>query len=125
MSNKSVIAMLGLSILVFFSTLALAQQQGNPAPGASGPMGHGMMNEHMMMGQMMAQHQEMSELMSKMMQSMTAINAEKDPAKLKALLAEHAALMNRMHGEIMSQGNMMHDMAGQMKNCPGIGETGK
>ncbi len=129
MSYKSVIAMLGLSVLTLFSTLALAQQ-GTPAPGKSGPMGRGqmgggMMSGNMMMGQMMGQHQEMSQLMSKMMQSMTAINAEKDPAKLKALLAEHAALMDQMHGKMMSQGNMMHDMAGQMKNCPAMGEASK
>lgn len=135
MSYKNVIAMLGVTILAFFSTFALAQQQGNPAPGKSGPMGNGpmgrgemgrgMMSGNMMMGQMMAQHQEMSQLMSKMMQSMTAINTEKDPAKLKALLAEHAALMDQMHGKMMSQGNMMHDMAGQMKNCPAMGDTSK
>lgn len=126
MSYKGVIAMLGLPILAFFSALALAQQ-GNPTPGKSGPMGRGqgMMSGNMMMGQMMAQHQEMSQLMSKMMQSMTAINAEKDPAKLKALLAEHAALMDQMHTKMMGQGNMMHDMAGQMKNCPAICGTSK
>jgi hypothetical protein len=135
MSYKSVLAMLSLAIVAFFSTLALAQQQDSPAPGKSAPMdhgqmgkgqmSHGMMGGQMMMGQMMAQHQEMSELMSKMMQSMTAINSEKDPAKLKALLAEHAALMDQMHAKMMSQGNMMHDMAGQMKNCPAMGDTSK
>jgi len=129
MTYKNLIAMLGISILAFFSTFALAQQ-GDPAPGKSGAMDHvqmggGMMGGHMMMGQMMAQHQEMSEQMSKMMQSMKAINAEKDPAKLKALLAEHAALMDQMHTKMMSQGKMMHDMAGQMKGCSGMGETGK
>jgi NADH pyrophosphatase NudC (nudix superfamily) len=116
--------MLSLAIVTFFSTLALAQQ-GTPAPGNSGPMGRRMMGGQMMMGQMTTQHQEMSQLMSKMMQSMTAINAEKDPAKLKALLAEHAALMDQMHAKMMSQGNMMHDMAGQMKNCPAMGDTSK
>src|ERR1700692_1523503 len=130
MTYKRLIAMFGMSILAFFSTLALAQQQGNPAPGKSGAMDHdqmggGMMGGHMMMGQMMSQHQEMSELMSKMMQSMTAINTEKDPAKLKALLAEHAALMDQMHVKMMSQGNMMREMTGKMKNCGGMGETSK
>jgi hypothetical protein len=132
MTYKNVIATLGLAIL---STLALAQQQGSPAPGKSGAMDHGqmgngqmgngMMGGHMMMGQMMAQHQEMSEMMSKMMQSMTAIDAEKDPAKLKALLAEHTALMNQMHDKMIGQGKMMHDMAGKMKGCGEMGETGK
>ena len=52
--------------------------------------------------------------MNKMMQSMTAINNEKDLAKLKALLAEHAALMDQMHAKMMGQGKMMQNMAGFM-----------
>ena len=124
MSYQSVIAMLGLSSLVLFPTLGLAQQ-GTPAPGNSGPMGRRMMGGNMMMGQMTTQHQEMTQLMSKMMQSMTAINAEKDPAKLKTLLAEHTALLNQMHSKMMGQGNMMHEMAGQMKNCPAMGDASK
>lgn len=124
MSYKSVIAMLGLFILALFSTLALAQQ-GTPAPGTSGPMGRRMMGGNMMMGQMTTRHQEMTQLMSKMMQSMTAINAEKDPAKLKVLLAEHTALLDQMHSKMMGQGNMMHEIAGQMKNCPAMGDTSK
>ena len=124
MSYKSAIAMLGLSILILFSTLALAQRR-TPAPGNSGPMGHGMMGGQMMMGQMTTQHQEMSQLMSKMMQSMAAINVEKDPAKLKTLLPEHTALLDQMHSKMMSQGNMTHELAGQMKNCPAMGDTSK
>ena len=129
MTYKSIIATLGAVVLGIFSTVAFAQQEGNSAPGKSGAMDHGQMSggmgDHMMMGQMMAQHQEMSEQMSKMMQSMKAINAEKDPAKLKTLLAEHSALMDQMHTKMMSQGNMMHNMAGQMKSCGGMGETSK
>ncbi|HTM12755.1 MAG TPA: hypothetical protein VL127_07575 [Bryobacteraceae bacterium] len=129
MSYKSLMAMLGMTILAFFSTLALAQQ-GNPPAGKSSPMGHGQMGKGMMsgnmrMGQMMGQHQEMSQLMSKLMQSMTAMNSEKDPAKLKALLAEHSALLDQMHSKMMGQGNIMHDMAGQMKNCPAMGDARK
>ena len=82
MSYKNVIAILGLSVLGFVSTLAWAQQPGSAPKDKSGAPGRGMMG-----GQMMAQHQEMSQLMAKMMQSMTAINTEKDPAKLKGLLA--------------------------------------
>ncbi len=90
-------------------------------------MGRGMMGMGggMMMGHMMAQHQEMSQLMSKIMQSMTAIDGEKDPAKLKALLAEHAALLDQMHTKMMGQGNMMQNMAGQMKNSPCVGDTSR
>ena len=78
-----------------------------------------------MMGQMMAQHRDMSQLMSKMMQSVTAINNEKDQVKLKALLAEHAALLDQMRSKMTGQGNMMQNMAGQMKSCPGMGDASK
>ena len=86
MSYKNVIAILGLSVLGFDSTLGWAQQPGSAPKDKSGAPGRGMMGGQMM-AQMMAQHQEMSQLMAKMMQSMTAINTEKDPAKLKGLLA--------------------------------------
>lgn len=125
MSHKRMIGILVLATLAMFSALLVAQQQNNPSQDKSGPMGRGMMGGGMMMGQMMAQHQEMSQLMSKMMQSMTAINSEKDPAKLKALLAEHAALLDQMHTKMMGQGNMMQSMAGQMKNCPMMGDASK
>jgi hypothetical protein len=88
-------------------------------------MGRGMMSGGMMMNQMMAQHQDMSQLMSKMMQSMTAINNEKDPGKLKALLAEHAALMDQMRSKMTGQGNMMQNVMSQMRNCPGMSDAAK
>ena len=78
-----------------------------------------------MMGHIMIQHQEMSQLMNKMMQNMTAINNEKDPAKLKALLAEHAALLDQMHTKMMRQGKMMQNMAGEIRNCPEMSDSGK
>ena len=56
---------------------------------------------------------------------MTAINSEKDPAKLKALLAEHTALMDQMRTRMTGQRNMMQNMAGQMKKCPGMGDASK
>ena len=121
MSHKSLIGAIGPATLALFSALVFAQQQTNPSQDKSGagPMGHGVM-----MGHMMIQHQEMSQLMNKMMQSMTAINNEKDPAKLKALLAEHAALMDQMRTKMMGQGKMMQNMAGQMKNCPEMRDSG-
>ncbi len=47
----------------------------------------------MTMGQMTVHHQQMTETMNKLMQSMTAIQNEKDPAALKSKLAEHRALL--------------------------------
>ena len=125
MSHKSVVGTLALATVALFSAVVLAQQQSNPSQEKSGPTGRGMMGGGMMMGQMMAQHQDISPNTSKMMQSMTAINSEKDPAKLKALLAEHTALLDQMRTKMMGQGNMMQNMAGQMKNCPGMGDASK
>jgi len=34
-------------------------------------------------------------------------------------------LLDQMHSKMMGQGNMMHDMAGQMKNCPAMGDARK
>lgn len=125
MNRRSLIGILALATVALFSAAVSGQQQSNPSQEKSGPIGRGMMGGGMMMGQMMAQHQEMSQLMNKMMESMAAIRNEKDPDKLKALLAEHAALMDQMRTGMMAQGNMMHNMAGQMKGCPGMGEAGK
>jgi NADH pyrophosphatase NudC (nudix superfamily) len=124
MSHKNVIRALALPTVALFSAVLVTQQQSNPSQDKSGPMGRGM-GGAMMMGQMMAQNQEMSQLMNKLMQSMTAINSEKDPAKLKALLAEHATLLDQMRNKMMGQGNMMQNMAGQMKNCPAMGAATK
>jgi hypothetical protein len=96
----------------------------------SGMMGGGMMGGGQgmmgMMGQMSTHHQTMSALMNKMMESMAAIQNEKDPEALKSKLAEHQALLNQMHGQMMQQGNMMQMMSGQIKqSCPGTGDTAK
>ena len=92
----------------------------------SGMMGGGMMGDGQgmtgMMGQMSTHHQTMSALMNKMMESMAAIQNEKDPEALKSKLAEHQALLNQMHGQMMQQGKMMQMMSGQIKqSCPGTG----
>jgi hypothetical protein len=87
----------------------------------------GMMHQHMMgggmmgtMGQMAGRHQQMTTLMNKLMESMTAIQNEKDPTALKAKLAEHAALLKQMHDQMMQQGGMMQSMSGQIRaNYPG------
>jgi hypothetical protein len=85
--------------------------------------GQGMMggNRMGMMGQMSTHHQQMTTLMNKLMASMTAIQSEKDPAALKTKLAEHKALLEKMRGNMMSQGKMMQKMSGEMmQNCPAM-----
>lgn len=87
---------------------------------SGGMMGQGKMDGGTMgmMGQMSTHHQQMTTLMNKLMQSMPAIQSEKDPAALKSKLAEHDALLKQMRAEMTKQGAMMKNMSGQMRaNC--------
>jgi hypothetical protein len=106
------------------------QDQTTQGQANSGMMGGGMMGGGQgmmgMMGQMTTHHQTMSTLMNKLTESIAAIQNEKDPEALKSKLAEHQALLNQMHGQMMQQGNMMQMMSGQIKqSCPGTGDTAK
>jgi hypothetical protein len=108
--------------------------QGQPKPGMMG-QGQGMMNQGQgmmgggmsgMMGQMGTHHQEMTTLMNKLMETMKAIQTEKDPAALKSKLAEHQALLEQMQSHMTQQGKMMQMMPGQVKQvCPGAAEPAK
>lgn len=103
-------------------------QQGQTTQGQtnSGMMGQGAGQGQGMMGQMTTHHQTMIALMNKLMESMAAIQSEKDPEALKSKLAEHQALLNQMHGQMMQQGKRMQMMSGQMKqSCPGTTDTSK
>ncbi len=60
--------------------------------------------------------------MTKLMDSMKAIEAEKDPVELKRKLAEHRALLEQMHSKMMQQGGMMQKMSGQEQM---MGDTNK
>jgi hypothetical protein len=90
------------------------QDQSKPGTPGGGMMGQGMMGGDMRMGmtmgQMMVLHRQMTETMNKIMQSITAIQNEKDPAILKSKLAEHRALIEQMRNEMMQQGGMMQNM---------------
>lgn len=93
------------------------QDQTKPSQAQPGMMGGGMMMN--MMGQMTTHHQQMTTLMNKLIESMKAIENEKDPAALKLKLVEHRALLEQMHTQMTQQGGMMQDMPGMMmKNCP-------
>lgn len=112
------------AVVCAFGVVAVAQQQGSPnepSPQASkgqalqpGMIGGGMMGMMGMMGQMGAHHQQMVENMNKLIQSMSAIEAEKDPAALKAKLAAHRALLEQMRSQMMQQGGMMQHMQEMM-----------
>ncbi len=91
--------------------------------GMMGGQGQGMMmGQDGMTGQMQAHHQQMTALMNKLMDSMAAIQSEKDPEALKSKLAEHHKLLEEMRGQMMGQGNRMKMMGGQIQqNCPMTG----
>jgi hypothetical protein len=57
----------------------------------------------------MAGHEEICETMDKLMESMSAIENEKDPAALKSKLAEHRALLEQMRDQMMLQ-SIMQEM---------------
>jgi len=81
-------------------------------PMGGGPMGNMMGGGAGQMGEMMARHQQMMSNMNKLMQSMAAIEAEKDPAALKAKLAEHRAVLEQMRSQMTHQSEMMQQMMG-------------
>ncbi len=118
MKRRTVLASLSLAALSLFAVGAQAQHaQHHPSEQNSGTgmMGQGM-NEGGAMGQdMMAHHQEMQKLMDRLMQSMTALENEKDPAARSKLMAEQCALLAKMHREMVQQGKTT---GGLMENCP-------
>jgi ElaB/YqjD/DUF883 family membrane-anchored ribosome-binding protein len=108
-------------------------QPSQPKSGQPGAMGPGMMG---MTGQMtsmtsamMTEHQQMSEKMDKVMQSMAATENEKDPAALKEKMAELRKQMEQMRNQRMQQrgmmGNMMNAADEMRKACPMMGDNTK
>lgn len=69
-------------------------------------MGPGM---NVMPSRMMARQEEICETMDKLMQSMTAIENEKDPAALKSRLAEHRVLLEHVRDQVIQE-SMMYEM---------------
>ena len=53
---------------------------------------------------MMADHREMAQLVEKLAQSLTAIEAEHDHAALAAKLAEHRKLIGRLQAHVKTEG---------------------
>jgi len=107
--------------MLTFGVIAIAQQQGSSnqsQPSQSQPVQPSMMGGGMM-GQVGNHHQQMVDNMNKLMQRMSAIEAEKDPAALKSKLAAHRALLEQMRSQMMQQGGMMQ----QMQNMMGSAST--
>lgn len=117
-------ASLIIAFALFITVAANSQgeAQNQPTQSPSGMMNGGMGGMMGMMGQMTAHHQQMSDLMNKLIESMSAIQTEKDPAKLQSKLAEHRALLEQMRSQMMQQGGMMQNMSGQVQQgCLGAG----
>ena len=94
-------------------------QSDQAAPNTPAGMGGGMMG--MMMNTMMGQNQQLSDNMNKMMENMTSMQNEKDPAKMKSMMAEQSEMLEHMRTQMMQQGGMMRNMSGMMKSCPMAG----
>src|ERR1700674_2113719 len=81
---------------------------GPPGGMMSGRVGQAMGQATGMTGQLMNRNQQMSDTMDKMMQNMTAMQNEKDPAKMKSMMAGQRALLEKMRGQMLTQpGGMM------------------
>jgi hypothetical protein len=93
---------------------AQTQDQSTPGMMGGGMMGMiGQMNQmNHMMGRMMTQHQQMSDMMTKLMQNMRAMQNEKGPAKLQTMMKDQQMMLDQMHTHMMHEGEMMHQMMG-------------
>lgn len=86
------------------------QDQSKPCGSETLRSGKGMMDRDIMPSRMMARHQQMQETMNKLMESITALENETDPAALKSKLTEHRALLEQMRKQIRQQGTMQSMM---------------
>jgi len=64
--------------------------------------------------QMMGMHAEVAKLADQLAKSFAAIENEKDPAALKAKLAEHGKLLKDLQAKLKGQSQMMEHMHGMM-----------
>jgi hypothetical protein len=61
-----------------------------------------------------------------MIENMAAIQNEKDPAKMKAMMAQQNTMLEHMRNQMMQQDSAMQNMSGMMmKTCPMMGEDTK
>jgi hypothetical protein len=82
------------------------QDQSKPVVPEGTIMGPGMNGTP---SRMMTRHEEICETVDRLMESMTAIENEKDPAALKSRLAEHRALLEHVRDQVIQQ-SMMYEM---------------
>lgn len=101
-----------------FITGAAAQHEGHGDPAAPAAASAASDSKMMMMGhmpQMMKDREETGKLVDRLAASFAAIEAEKDPAALKAKLAAHGALLKELQAKFQAESkhmDMMHQMMG-------------
>lgn len=105
------------------ATQPQAQTATQPGAAGSGMMGGGMMG--MMMNMMMGQNQQMSATMNKMTENLAAMQNEKDPARMKSMMAQQSTMMQQMRDQMMQQSGMMQGMSAMMQGGPMTGARGQ
>jgi hypothetical protein len=114
MSTRRRIAAIAATAALFVGAAAAQHDQHQAEPGAP-PEKAGAGGTHMMMAQMphmMAGHDEIVKLAEKLQNSFAAIEAEKDPAALKAKLDEHGALLKELRVKLQAHAQMMNTVMG-------------
>ena len=59
-------------------------------------------------------------MMAKMTQNMAAMQNEKDPTKMKTMMADQQAMLEQMRSQMMKQGGMLQGTSGMMQNTSGM-----
>jgi hypothetical protein len=129
---RNTLATAGFIGLALLTGAMVAQQEANPSPDSSRTEMQQKMKAKMaekmkgsgMMGQMMAGHQEMADLMGKLRESMAALRSEKDSTALEIKLAGHAALLDQLQAKMSAQHSMMENMM-QTMMAPDSGKASK
>ena len=112
MKLKAGIVFVSLAALCLLGIAAAAQHpQHHPPAKASQAKPKG----EMMGKGMMSRHQEMKQLVDQLLQSLSALEGEEDPAALKKKLVEHRALLEELQGKLKQCSQMMQNMMEHMK----------
>ena len=110
-----------LAVGTLFVTGAIAQHEGHeghtapPAADKSAAAPAKGDAKQAMKGGMMAEHAEVAKLVDQLVTGFEAIETEKDPAALKAELAEHGKLLKELQAKVQGKSQMMEQMHGQMQ----------
>ena len=103
-------SLLAVALSIFAVSGAIAQHNQSHDQSGAGMMGMmGQMNQmNHMMGQVMNQHQQMSDMMTKLMQNMSAMQNEKDMTKLQTMMKDQRMMLDQMRSHMMEEGPATH-----------------